>query len=281
MSKIRLYWKLAALCLTVLFAMLVIFDLARSVGATCPQQQSASAPQHGENAKPKECGISESATYATARAFIHFVESSEKFFVAFGTIVIAAFTIVLGIATAFLWKATRDLVKGADANAERQLRAYVVIDTCQAVAGPRPGDFGEEKQRLAAGSYAIAIVNYKNTGQTPAYDVRIDGEAELRPWPLEEAELTPSHPTTEDSQAVLGRDGSREVHVKELSLAPLIAPRMEELEQGRRAFVVWGRITYRDIFGKNWHTDFRYFIGGVRGVPSIGMSAHNRGNDAT
>ncbi len=217
---------------------------------------------------------------SASRAFVQFIEHNEHFFVELGTIVIAAFTIVLGVATFLLWRATSDLVKGADANAERQLRAYVVIDVCQAVAATSEGDIGEEKKRLQAGSHAIAIVSYKNTGQTPAYDVRIDGEAELRPWPLTERDLT-SRPTNPSSQAVLGRDGIFEVNVRELGWGPLVTARIEDLQKGRYAFVVWGRITYRDIFGKQWRTDFRYFIGGPRGLTGIRMAAHDGGNDGT
>jgi hypothetical protein len=39
--------------------------------------------------------------------------------------IIALFTIILGIATWLLWRATKRLVEGADRTAERQLRAYV------------------------------------------------------------------------------------------------------------------------------------------------------------
>jgi hypothetical protein len=38
---------------------------------------------------------------------------------------LAIFTIILAVATIFLGSATRDLVRGADATAERQLRAYI------------------------------------------------------------------------------------------------------------------------------------------------------------
>jgi hypothetical protein len=44
--------------------------------------------------------------------------------VAVGTFFVAAFTVVVALATAALYKATRDLVKGAEVTAERQMRAY-------------------------------------------------------------------------------------------------------------------------------------------------------------
>jgi hypothetical protein len=53
------------------------------------------------------------------------VVSNEHFLVAFSTMIMGAFTVVLAIATAFLYLATRALVKGGEQTAERQLRAYV------------------------------------------------------------------------------------------------------------------------------------------------------------
>src|SRR5947209_1045178 len=50
--------------------------------------------------------------------------------------IIALFTIILGIATWLLWRATKKLVKGAEATAKRQLRAYVHVSEARCV------DFG-------------------------------------------------------------------------------------------------------------------------------------------
>jgi hypothetical protein len=44
---------------------------------------------------------------------------------------VALFTAALSIATFFLWRATRNLVKGADDTAQRQLRAYVGIESIE------------------------------------------------------------------------------------------------------------------------------------------------------
>jgi hypothetical protein len=42
-------------------------------------------------------------------------------------ILTVVFTLILALATVLLWQATRDLVRGAEDTAERQLRAYVYI----------------------------------------------------------------------------------------------------------------------------------------------------------
>lgn len=64
---------------------------------------------------------------------------------------------LLVLATFFLWWATRDLVKGADRNAQRQLRAYVFP---KATVGT-----------VAVGQPFTATVRANNSGQTPAYDM--------------------------------------------------------------------------------------------------------------
>jgi hypothetical protein len=78
--------------------------------------------------------------------------------VSFGTLVLAAFTTILGFATIFLAKATKSLVSGAEDTAQRQLRAYVFV---------RPvGVFF-----LYDGDSCRVTITFafKNYGQTPAY----------------------------------------------------------------------------------------------------------------
>ena len=214
--------------------------------------------------------------------FSSFLEHMPDWFVAIFTALLVYVTHRLVTSTNKLWAAGERQFALASETAQRQLRAYVAIDACHAVGAAGDGNIGSSWQHLAIGRTPTAIVSYKNTGQTPAYDVRITGEAELLAWPIDEGLLT-SAPTTARSQAVLGRDGSREVHIRELSLAQLTEDRMNDLLNGRIAFVTWGRITYKDIFGKEWWTDFRYFTGGSKlpGSGGLGMAAHDNGNEAT
>jgi len=64
---------------------------------------------------------------------------------------------------------------------------------------------------------------------------------------------------------------------------PLNEDQVNDMVSGRAAFVTWGVVTNRDIFGRKWETKFRYFTGGARSFTNddIGMSSHDRGNDAT
>ncbi|WMT79485.1 hypothetical protein [Bradyrhizobium sp. Ash2021] len=68
--------------------------------------------------------------------------------------VIATFTVILGIATLKLWRSTDTLVRGADLNAERQLRAYISF-TPQSIVHAYPN-------YLPRATFIIT-----NTGQTP------------------------------------------------------------------------------------------------------------------
>jgi hypothetical protein len=95
---------------------------------------------------------------------------------------LVAFTAGLFAATVALWYATRDLVRGAEETAERQLRAYIVV-TQGSVTVPKSND-------------AINIyIQIKNTGQTPAYEFStwLDGGVfpnEVVPFPKESTPLS-------------------------------------------------------------------------------------------
>ena len=73
--------------------------------------------------------------------------------------VLALGTILLGIATLLLWRATRRLVLDGMENAERQLRAYVSVESSSISY-----DQGRPPQ---------AGVTFKNYGNTPAYEFMI------------------------------------------------------------------------------------------------------------
>lgn len=142
MNYIQRHWKKGVSALLLVFLAVVTFDLTKSLGASCPNS----------------CSIKYSASYTAARDFAAFVEHNEHFFVGFGTIIIAIFTAVLGLATAFLWKATKALVDGANDTAERQLRAYVMIESV------RLEDF-------EVGRRPFARVTLRNSGATPAHQL--------------------------------------------------------------------------------------------------------------
>ena len=175
-------------------------------------------------------------------AFVNFFEGHHEFWVALGTIIIAVFTVILGIATAFLWRATRDLVNEAKLTAERQLRAYVGIRT-------------NRTPEIAPNFHIISVI--ENSGQTPAYEVHswTERKALARPMPkgyrFEAAPaliLGPRSLINPGNEQVLG--SSPKNHLSEADLAAIRAETMD--------LYYWGEVRYRDAFGQNCYLRFRY-----------------------
>src|SRR4051794_33085845 len=107
----------------ILFAgLMYIVDLQTSTPPFCIGDDSAQTYANQQN---EHCAALSRAVIAYGWAALnwlgHFVHTYKEE-------IIAAFTVVLAIATGYLWKATRDLVDGAENTAKRQLRAYIVVN---------------------------------------------------------------------------------------------------------------------------------------------------------
>jgi hypothetical protein len=177
---------------------------------------------------------------------------NDKAIVAISTAIIAAFTVILALATGFLFwssekvadaaKQSADAAKSAielsNKIAERQLRAYISIDTAQVTIN---------------GQILRAVIGIKNSGQTPAYDLTAKSRLHTQepgtfiPVPLEDVETSKTivgpnvtiHPT-----ATLTIPGDNTV----------VLP---ALRDDAAVIYVIGRIEYRDVFDKLHHLDFR------------------------
>jgi hypothetical protein len=178
--------------------------------------------------------------------------------------IIALFTVILGIATWLLWRSTRALVIGADNTAKRQLRAYIHVSEARFANFGFPG--------------GVYMINYTNTGQTPAYDVFGTIGVQLTNFPLSENLETTGIGTKGIS--TVGRDG--EGHCRIEAPRGLSGEEYGAVRDGKSAVFVYGVISYRDVFGDKWATEYRYFIGGDQGIRSDGfMASHSEGNKAT
>jgi hypothetical protein len=178
--------------------------------------------------------------------------------------IIALFTVILGTATWLLWRATNKLVEGAEATAKRQLRVYVHVSEAKCA------DFG-----FPNGVYKV---NYTNTGQTPAYDVYSSIAIKFTKFPLSE-ELEDKGFGTKGITTI-GRDG--EGHVRVDAPRGLTGEEYTAVRDGKSAVFIFGVISYRDVFGDKWTTDYRYYIGGDQGIRSDGfLGSHSEGNKAT
>lgn len=134
------------------------------------QPESPAQARQGEHRdraedNPKDGG-SETGLLAWAKgwwlSFVGFVEANDKFLVALGTLVTAAFTAILGGATIGLFVATRNLVKGSERSLTLAQRAWLKVGA--AVAAPL---------RVSPRHIQVTLdLKITNTGQTPALRVR-------------------------------------------------------------------------------------------------------------
>jgi hypothetical protein len=164
--------------------------------------------------------------------------------------IIALFTVILGIATWLLWKATQKLVVGADLNAERQLRAYISF-TPQSLSNAFPNFLPEA-------SFIIT-----NTGQTPAYNIRYSAILEVLPYPLarDQGDLVAvhsEHPTA-----------GRPIHSKDdlfggtKSLKKMTSDEYQKMIGSDHRLYLAGIVWYEDIFKKETRkTKFCVCVGG-------------------
>lgn len=179
--------------------------------------------------------------------FISIFETHDKFWVAFGTIVIAAFTAILGFSTIFLWRATRQLVVGAEDTARRQLRPYVFLDPQKEMTFVRHPSISETVE---------IEIHVRNLGLTPAHDVIGIGWVALEKWPLPDS-FTFVGPFIEDqpvTRSVIPPNGMAHYHTG--SARSMTPAELAAIESGELRLYVYGHIHYADSFGRPHWTNF-------------------------
>jgi hypothetical protein len=163
--------------------------------------------------------------------------------------VIAIFTAILGMATWFLWRATRDLVRGAEETAERQLRAHVFIDggSIQIITRDRRR-VHPELPNPQMPLYIQVHTVIKNYGQTPAYKFKVWRKLGIRdPNNLEFGEI--GEGTAED---ILGPNTTSTI----TAAIPIDDKVLTSIRDGTKSIFSWGRISYIDAFKKQRHFTF-------------------------
>ena len=155
---------------------------------------------------------------------------------------------LLFAATMGLWWATWRLVTGSEKTAERQLRAYIVVKVDDVdVEKIVSNVVGETKV-----SMKIAI---KNTGQTPAHDLRIVSKTELLRHPIEMPFNFTLISGPDPSVSILGAGEPIESESDTVFDGnAMMCAEASELSKAR--IYIWGAVTYRDIFGGNHWTHF-------------------------
>lgn len=224
-------------------------------------------------------------------SFLRLLDTHNGIVTAFGTFVIAIFTVVLAFATIELKQlgeqqsadikrsliiardsadaaknaadATRDSVKLATDTAKKQLRAYV------SVIGSNIDFFGTDQT-------VQARIRIRNTGQTPAYQVRAYTGIVLTTYPPSVAfpNIKPDTFT-----GTLGVGGNAQ------GIAPMPGPmsaaEIDGTKNGKLAIFVFGAVEYLDIYGDHHRTNYRFFFGGPSGTgDSSLLMAYTEGNEA-
>jgi hypothetical protein len=226
----------------------------------------------------------------------------KEFFVSFLEIkltdlLIAIFTVVLGIKTAGLFRETAGLrdaadkqridtlrsieaaekaakatERAADATAasvdltKRQLRAYVTVNGVMRTKDP--GDLNAE-------GFAV-LVDIKSSGQTPASDSLQWARIEIREFPL--VTPLPIHCLENPARGILPPEA------KNLAF-PTYTRDLTTIEENailanHTAVYVYGEVDYFDIFGERHLTQFRFRCNG-QGYPLGMFKADGEGNEAT
>lgn len=166
---------------------------------------------------------------------------------AVATIFLATVTLALAIFTYWLWRSTGDLVEEGATNAERELRAYVLVASARV-------------ENLVSNERPEVYIEFRNSGRTPAYQVRTTVDtgigttfAEIpasKPAEKSHGHIAPGAPVT--SLSKFGR-----------ALTP---QEFAELESGKRTVYVHGEVHYFDTFNKPHWTRFRVMTGGEIGL---------------
>jgi hypothetical protein len=159
-------------------------------------------------------------------------------------------------------------------NGRRQLRAYVTVKSGSLWEGttltpPQPA-------RTNVPGAALWI---ENGGQTPAYKVRswINIAVIFKRDENNGALNVPRIPEEYSNTLGPGVGFSKSIWFDR----PLAANEITDIAAGARAIYVYGRVEYRDAFGKKRFTDFRlHYNGQFPPVPDAILFFGERGNDA-
>jgi hypothetical protein len=177
--------------------------------------------------------------------------------------------VAIGIQSWFLWRTVRvseTAAKVAQDSAEAvvsQLRAYI---------------FAEHVKLIDFDSNPLVQIVFKNSGQSPAFDVDVWATVSVAAYPLE---IKPERPDGL-AQASRGSIGpGAEFHIAHRAQPPLANDDRINVVSGKAAIYIAGGITYKDAFKNNRFTNFCFMSGGDAGLhPKGAMAVYQNWNDA-
>ena len=172
-------------------------------------------------------------------------------------------TVAASWAAVMAARAAQQSVTIAERTAKQQLRAYVFVDEILV-------------ENLEDPTKAFAKIMIKNGGQTPAYEFRHKTGRFIR-LPDDDSDFPVTPTSTSGSVSVMNPDGITKIGV-DLEYSSEV---IDAIREGRAILFVFGRITYKDIFGKEQESCFRCTYGGANRDARGGMAFCAEGNGAT
>ncbi|MHB1676813.1 MAG: hypothetical protein ACYCSS_04650 [Sulfuriferula sp.] len=190
-------------------------------------------------------------------------------------------TCLLAVANFLMWKANRDLVRGADRAAERQSKEVQAAITEAVRSANAMEDVAEatknnatliqnilHKQMRAYLAVEIGVPAYQNdqvkfasspvlvnTGFTPAKNVSYKIMADILDAKLPVDFQFPDYGEMQTNDASLGP--RQNFVIQGIIKDRIPSDKVQEVMNGNnKKLYVWGTVTYEDIFGGRWETNF-------------------------
>jgi hypothetical protein len=224
--------------------MFLVFDFLFSILSTC---QSGAVLARNDN-----CSMFSGVVPLTIGFVLHplvgFLEKYEHPLVAGFTIILAIFTARLWYSTDKLFGATKELVDGAADTAKRQLRAYI-----EAIPHSIERNFGDQTVKIT--------FTTKNTGATPARNVRAFSMVCILPSPLIAFNFTEPDESIVTAKTVIFPGGSFEQEA--ISGVKMPDALLDQVGQSKNiGLYLISRIRYDDAFGDPHETWICAYVNG-------------------
>jgi hypothetical protein len=145
--------------------------------------------------------------------------------------------------------------------AEKELRAYVSVDKAE-IAG------------IESGGPPVATLTFKNSGQTPAYD--LTGMGGIAMGTTFDSLPVPVGSPRQSRSSLPPGTSTQWFHA---APRPLIPEQIAALRDGTMTLWVYGELHYRDAFGIDRFTRYRFQIGGGVGIQGVRLAVCEEGNE--
>jgi len=158
-------------------------------------------------------------------------KATQEWWLTYSTIWLAIVTTALAVFTAYLWAATRNLVRSSEETAKRQLRAFIFGKGFNQGTNSWDGTIREY----------VFWVTWENVGLTPGIDVC--NWIEIKTSGINEEQQIIFAPSNERRPTVMGPRATAQTGFFTVPLETMMQKWRNETR-----ILVWSRVEYRDIF---------------------------------